>query len=330
MLRQLYRWIIRLHPARFRDRFGQEMLSIFDNATEDLAGSKLLTDGVMSLLRQWMLRSHYPAHSASEAVPWSADGAPVFYIFDDYKPRTSSLVSGGMLTIALFCAVWLISEYTWTHPVFMPLVTVQFNTSSDLNSLTNSPVSPLPLTATGSPSREVTLSRVGAKQTGRFSEPESAPSRNTSISTPATQTELSPVVIASKANEGTETSSAASAKSTATAAPQAASTASAEPTAAAARAVVAPIAAEPLRAYAGTYRTDPPLVLAVTVTVENGELAIRIPGESKTTLALLDGMKFKFVDAQRDWVQFVKPSHGPADKLIICRNGRFVTAHRDK
>ncbi len=31
MLRPLYRWVLRLHPAGFRTRFADEMLSIFDH-----------------------------------------------------------------------------------------------------------------------------------------------------------------------------------------------------------------------------------------------------------------------------------------------------------
>jgi hypothetical protein len=32
MLRHLYVWLLQLHPAAFRQRFGDEMLEIFDNA----------------------------------------------------------------------------------------------------------------------------------------------------------------------------------------------------------------------------------------------------------------------------------------------------------
>jgi len=34
MLRPLYRCLLRLHPPGFRKRFAEEMLSIFDQATE--------------------------------------------------------------------------------------------------------------------------------------------------------------------------------------------------------------------------------------------------------------------------------------------------------
>jgi hypothetical protein len=31
MLRLFYRWLLRFHPTRFRERFAEEMLSIFDH-----------------------------------------------------------------------------------------------------------------------------------------------------------------------------------------------------------------------------------------------------------------------------------------------------------
>jgi hypothetical protein len=57
MRRMLYGFLIRWHPRRFRERFGDEMLSIFDQAP---AGENVLlfTDGIVSLLRQRIVRSN--------------------------------------------------------------------------------------------------------------------------------------------------------------------------------------------------------------------------------------------------------------------------------
>jgi hypothetical protein len=57
MRRSLYRALIELHPARFRDRFGDEMLCVFDEAGRHRA-PRLFVDSVLSLLRQWLLRSN--------------------------------------------------------------------------------------------------------------------------------------------------------------------------------------------------------------------------------------------------------------------------------
>jgi hypothetical protein len=54
MTRVLYRLLIYLHPARFRRRFGDEMLWIFD---ERNGNRELLADILLSLFRQWFLRT---------------------------------------------------------------------------------------------------------------------------------------------------------------------------------------------------------------------------------------------------------------------------------
>ncbi len=57
MRRFLYRALIALHPPRFRERFGDEMMCVFDEAGPD-GTVRLFADGALSLLRQWVLRSN--------------------------------------------------------------------------------------------------------------------------------------------------------------------------------------------------------------------------------------------------------------------------------
>ena len=57
MRRFLYRALIALHPPRFRERFGDEMLCVFDEAGPERT-ARLFADGVLSLARQWLLRSN--------------------------------------------------------------------------------------------------------------------------------------------------------------------------------------------------------------------------------------------------------------------------------
>jgi hypothetical protein len=56
MKRAAYRWLIWLHPRTFRERFGAEMLSIYDDAAgrQDF---RLFADSVTSLIRQWLFHS---------------------------------------------------------------------------------------------------------------------------------------------------------------------------------------------------------------------------------------------------------------------------------
>jgi uncharacterized protein (TIGR03435 family) len=55
--RHLYRAIIRLHPAAFRDEFGREMALDFEDAMRDRGFTPLLGDAMLSLARQWKSRA---------------------------------------------------------------------------------------------------------------------------------------------------------------------------------------------------------------------------------------------------------------------------------
>jgi hypothetical protein len=55
MKRTLYKSLLWLHPAGFRDRFADEMLWIFDETSGP--GLRPFTDVLISLVRQWMLHS---------------------------------------------------------------------------------------------------------------------------------------------------------------------------------------------------------------------------------------------------------------------------------
>lgn len=51
-LRSSYRLIVRMHPGPFRDRFGDEMVWIFEEERRRGAAARLFFDGIVSLLRQ--------------------------------------------------------------------------------------------------------------------------------------------------------------------------------------------------------------------------------------------------------------------------------------
>jgi hypothetical protein len=59
MMRVLYRATVWLHPPAFRREFGAEMLWIYDQAASPGAVTLLFLDGLVSLARQWLLRSGY-------------------------------------------------------------------------------------------------------------------------------------------------------------------------------------------------------------------------------------------------------------------------------
>jgi len=99
--RQLYIFLLLLHPAQFRYRFGLEMLAVFDEAATQGSTLPLLADGVRSLVRQWV-HPYRPVATAAGV----ADGAniPVFCSFDHSLPRRH-LMTGAVFTLALFSAL---------------------------------------------------------------------------------------------------------------------------------------------------------------------------------------------------------------------------------
>jgi hypothetical protein len=49
-MRSLYRWLLHLHPKAFRDRFEEEMLLVYDDATTKTETLWLFGDAMKSLL----------------------------------------------------------------------------------------------------------------------------------------------------------------------------------------------------------------------------------------------------------------------------------------
>jgi hypothetical protein len=95
MRRTLYIWLLHLHPASFKHRFGDEMLDIFDECAAEGPVGRLFVDGLVSLLRQWVLRPEVKRPVAA------AGDVPLFRTFDDYRPSNSVLFNGGMITLSL-------------------------------------------------------------------------------------------------------------------------------------------------------------------------------------------------------------------------------------
>jgi DNA-binding PadR family transcriptional regulator len=56
-MKRMFRFLLWLHPAAFRQRFEEEMLWIFDEAADSCGGVSLFSDATVSLVRQWLLRS---------------------------------------------------------------------------------------------------------------------------------------------------------------------------------------------------------------------------------------------------------------------------------
>ena len=132
MLRFLYQGLLRLHPPAFRKRFAEEMQSIFDQVTERSARVRLLADGFLSLLRQWALRQEFWYEFASGGEHAASDGIPSFYTLDPFRPRTSAVVHGLILTVAVFCLTCFAIRHSWIDVLHVRIPEVQFESSSSV------------------------------------------------------------------------------------------------------------------------------------------------------------------------------------------------------
>ena len=116
MLRPLYCCVLRLHPRGFRQRFADEMLSIFDQAAGNAAASSLLLDAFLSLARQWALRPQFRHElSAAPASQPASDGIPSFQTLDPFRPRAGAVIHGIMLSTAIFVLTCFAIRYSWIH-----------------------------------------------------------------------------------------------------------------------------------------------------------------------------------------------------------------------
>jgi hypothetical protein len=122
MLRFFYRWLLRFHPARFRERFGEEMLSIFDHIEARPAAAKLVAEAFISLVRQWTMRSEYWKEKAAVSVPAAAGGSPVFFTLESFEPRKSALFEGAVLTWIVCSVLFLALKHSRMHYAYLPEV----------------------------------------------------------------------------------------------------------------------------------------------------------------------------------------------------------------
>jgi hypothetical protein len=56
-MRSLYRLMLAMHPPGFRNSFGDEMMSIFDQQSREESSADLMLDCLLSCARQWLFHS---------------------------------------------------------------------------------------------------------------------------------------------------------------------------------------------------------------------------------------------------------------------------------
>ena len=115
MLRRIYIRLLWWHPARFRSRFGDEMLADFDNASDERDQRSLIADGVVSLFRQWIWRPH---HAPVQAAAPSKH--VLFQTIEDHKLAPTTILNASVLSTALLCtAIFAIGRGGANRPLFI-------------------------------------------------------------------------------------------------------------------------------------------------------------------------------------------------------------------
>jgi hypothetical protein len=104
-----YRQIVRLHPAWFRDRFGEEMMWIFDEESQRGATARVLLDGFLSLVRQ---RCRVADESTQTCV---ASG----FLIEDSGIGAGRFVQGTVMSSILLTAFVLLMGQRVPNPVYL-------------------------------------------------------------------------------------------------------------------------------------------------------------------------------------------------------------------
>lgn len=131
MLRSCYRCLLRFHPLRFRERFAEEMLSIFDDIEGSTSRGKLFADALISLLRQWTKLQRYWEQKAIASIPVRATATPTLFTLGDFKPRKSALFYGAVLTLILYSSLFLVLRHSRKHYVYLPAALSEWVVSPD-------------------------------------------------------------------------------------------------------------------------------------------------------------------------------------------------------
>jgi hypothetical protein len=301
MLRNLYRCILGLHPPAFRRRFGDEMLSIFDQSQRRLEAVRLFVDALASLLRQWIVRPEFWSEGSVQAPPQPAlDGVPSFSTIDPFRPRTSAVMQGLLLTTAVFCLTCFAIRYSWIRVLHVRIPEVEFErprwtppsaSSSDFQGQERSAATDR--SAAKMPSASPPAARNAQAR------PQTSPDRNPKI---ATNRPAAPAAaVNAKAAAGTAFSR---------------------------RAV--PVATVPeavLRSYVGLYVVNTKPSLAIMITLEDGELMMEAAG-IRHALTPLSETQFVVSGTENELLEFRPDSNGVTNQLELIQSGQRFPAQR--
>jgi hypothetical protein len=315
MLRLCYRWLLRLHPARFRERFADEMLSIFDHAEARTAAARFVADAFVSLVRQWAMRSEYWEEKATVSAAAAADGAPVFFTLESFKPRKSSLIEGAVLTWIVYAALFVALSHGRVHYVYVPSAITESTVSPDIELPMSTPTLP----PTPASVRPKTAAGVRPRTPSKKAQITSSEADRTSLGRPMSPGADPPTRIFEAQEQARFEASGEVPRAMTT--PSAAQSLNQPFT-------PARMSNESLLPYVGLYSTDAPNKFTVLITAENGHLVVEIPGEPKSSLVPVGGTRFAYPQTQTNWVEFMRHDNGAVYGLRIHRNSSEFIGYR--
>ena len=287
MLRHLYRVAICLHPPAFRTRFGEEMLSIFDSTQTKSARFGLLCDCLVSSLRQWILRPDLQAESSHAVL--AVDHIPSFSSLEGFRPSTSAMIDGVLLSAVLFVVTCFAIRYSWIRVLNVQIPEYQVDSYLGVHAAS-------PSELRGQHTSEPKRSRNIDDQSGLIS--------------PHLQVDVMPVEAASSILSSDV--------------PRASS----EPTPGQPTIVAHEMTLQlPLEAYAGTYKSRSPR-MTIKIIVKDSQLSMHIAGESPRTLSAISETEFAIAGAGDSRIEFLPAQNGDIVRLRLSRDGQQITAER--
>jgi hypothetical protein len=326
MLRSLYRWVLSLHPPGFRERFAEEMLSIFDHSLGKTAELRLLADGWVSLARQWTLRPEF-RHDLFPAQQPAPDGIPSFHTLDPFRPRAGAVIHGLVLSTAIFCLTCFAIRYSWIHVLHVRIPQVQFDRPRPVQTNPGSGASEssgMPMASPHSEARSRSLPPAPLRSSSKA--PKAALASRTSktrVAKSSAETTALQLTPAGPLVGGGRvvTSSAASIPLE-----------SGQPTALMASRTRVNRAS--LQSYVGPYVTESPSNLAILITAEGGRLMMKIDGQPRRELVQASETKFVARGMENCWIEFSADAANPEDDRTIgsqfqlFQNGQEFIARR--
>jgi hypothetical protein len=310
-----------MHPSGFRKRFSDEMLSIFDESAGKSPAIRLLMDGIVSLLRQWTLRSDF-WHNPSPAPQPIPDGIPSFSTLDPFRPRASAVINGLVLSMAVFCLTCLAIRYSGFRVPLIHIPEVQFESRLPIqpNARTAASVrveSPaLPLTPENSRLIETPAESHSAANLTPQAPPASRAARNRAAKSPAassvhTQAPAAQSAIARSPSDSRETT---------------------QPFAAALSSANIPL--NSLQSCVGTYIAQSPDALTISITAQRGHLAMRVADQPRRELVQVSETKFLVRGMNNSWIEFSADNVSTEANSTLCQElhlfqkGQHITAQR--